>query len=255
MDNLFSLKGKNAVVTGGGSGIGQTIAMALAQAEANVAIIGRREAPLQKTVALMQQTHPAARVFAHSFDITALDKIPSLVEIIHQNMPTIDILVNNAGANPRLPIEQITPAIWQQTIDVNLSAAFFMAQAIVPDMKKQGWGRILNLASLQSTLAFRNGAAYGAGKSGVAQLTRAMAREWSCYGINANAIAPGFFPTDLTAPVFEDPASAQQLANRTAIGRNGKLEELAGAVLLLCSPASSYITGQVLPIDGGWTAV
>jgi gluconate 5-dehydrogenase len=121
-------------------------------------------------------------------------------------------------------------------------------------MKAQGWGRVLNIASLQSYRAFANGVAYGAAKGGIVQLTRAMAEEWSRFGINCNAIAPGFFPTALTAPVFGDPARAQDMAARTAIGRNGELADLQGAAVFLCSPASDYITGQTLAVDGGFTA-
>lgn len=256
LTTLFSLTGKHALVTGGGSGIGRTIAIALAKAGANITIVGRRQSLLDDTIQAIKKENPTVCSYAHVADIAQLDGIAPLVSAITKQMGTIDIIVNNAGTNPRLPIEEITPSIWQSTMDINLSAVFFLSQAIAPQMQKNKWGRILNLASLQSTLAFKNGAPYGASKSAISQLTRAMAREWSADGINVNAIAPGFFPTELTAPVLRDsPESADYLANRTAMGRNGELHELIGAAIFLCSPASSYITGQILNIDGGFTAV
>ncbi len=140
------------------------------------------------------------------------------------------------------------------TLDLNLSTPFFLAQALVPAMKAKGWGRIVNFASLQSERAFTNGIAYGASKGGVAQLTRAMAEAWSGDGIMANALAPGFFPTELTGPVFDDAELAAANAAKTCIGRNGALDDLDGPTLFLCSSASNYVTGQVLYVDGGFTA-
>ena len=135
-----------------------------------------------------------------------------------------------------------------------MAAPFFLTQALAPLMAERGFGRIVNIASLQSTRAFANGAPYGAGKGGVVQLTRAIAEAWSAKGITCNAIGPGFFPTDLTAPVFADPALAAHHASRTAIGRNGRLDDLHGVTVFLASPASAYITGQTLMVDGGYTA-
>ena len=129
-----------------------------------------------------------------------------------------------------------------------------MTQAFVPSMRQKGWGRIINFASLQSFRAFPNGIAYGASKGGVAQLTRAMAEAWSADGICCNAIGPGFFPTELTAPVFDDPERAARNAAQTAIGRNGNPDDLDGPLLFLCSDASRYVTGQILMVDGGFTA-
>ena len=256
-DNLFSLAGKHALVSGGGSGIGRVIACTLAAAGARVSVVGRREGPLQETVRLIEKDGGSAQYMV--FDITAVEAFSDLFRQLTDDaggFGAVDILVNNAGNNPRLPIAKTTPAIWREVVDTNLTSAFFLAQAVAPAMLEKGWGRILNLASLQSKLAFRNGAAYGAAKSGVTQLTRAMAREWSGGGIMTNAIAPGFFPTDLTAPVLrDDPEMGAHLAARTAVGRNGALEDLQGAVLLFCSPASNYITGQTLYLDGGFTAV
>lgn len=165
-----------------------------------------------------------------------------------------DILVNAAGTNPRRSADEITPAEWRSTISLNLDAPFMLAQQLVPGMKRKRWGRIINIASLQSQRAFANGIAYGVAKGGLVQLTRAMAEAWSRDGINCNAIAPGFFPTPLTEPVLNDPDKADRLASQTCIGRNGNLDDLTGPAVFLASPASDYVTGQTLFVDGGFTA-
>jgi len=148
----------------------------------------------------------------------------------------------------------VTPEAWRATLDLNLAAPFFLARALVPAMRARGWGRILNVASLQSSRAFPAGLAYGASKGGVSQLTRAMAEAWSRDGITANALAPGFFPTELTRAVFADPGRAARNAAQTCIGRDGVLDDLIGPALFLCSDASAYVTGQILHVDGGFTA-
>ena len=148
----------------------------------------------------------------------------------------------------------MTPEGWNVTLDLNLAAPFFLAQSFSSDMKAKGWGRIVNFASLQTFRAFPGGIAYGASKAGVAQLTRAMAEAWSPFGITANAIAPGFFETELTAAVFNDPERAARNAEQTCIGRNGVSADLDGPLQFLCSDASAYVTGQVLSLDGGYTA-
>ena len=251
---IFSLTDRHALITGGGSGIGRLIAETLAAAGAKITIAGRRRSKLDSTVAALSAG--GADAAGVCCDVTDLDALASFAVEVSDTRGAIDILVNGAGDNPRLPIADITPQKWREVIDTNLSSAFFTAQAVAPQMAARGWGRILNIASLQCRLAFPDGAVYGAGKGGIAQLTRAMAREWSGQGINANAIAPGFFPTAMTAPVLADnPDSADRLAARTAIGRNGELADLRGAVLLLTTSASDYITGQTLFIDGGFTAV
>ncbi len=256
-DELFSLRGRHALIIGGGSGIGKLTAETLAAAGAKITIVGRRQAVLDAAVSELTATGAATTdIAAASCDITELEAIPDFIAEVTHTRGAIDILVNGAGDNPRLPMAEVTPQKWRQLLDVNLSFAFFTAQATAPAMASRGWGKIINIASLQSNLAFKNGAPYGAGKGGIAQLTRAQAREWSAQGVTVNAIAPGFFPTALTQAVIADnPDSARQLAARTAIGRNGELNDLRGAVLLLATPASDYITGQVLFVDGGFTAV
>ncbi|MEO9150039.1 MAG: SDR family oxidoreductase, partial [Burkholderiaceae bacterium] len=181
-------------------------------------------------------------------------KLHALAKDAEARLGSVDILVNAAGVNLREPFAEVTPESWQTQIALHLSAPFFMTQALAPGMKHRGWGRIINIASLQSTRAFANSAPYGAGKGGVVQLTRAIAQEWSCFGITCNAIGPGFFPTALTAAVFDNPELAQRNAEQTCVGRNGELTDLYGVTLFLASDASAYITGQTLMVDGGFTA-
>ena len=165
-----------------------------------------------------------------------------------------EILVNAAGINLRESPEMVTPESWDHTLALNLSTPFFLARALVPAMRDNGRGRIINIASLQSERAFPNSMPYGASKGGIAQLTRAMAEAWSGDGILCNAIAPGFFSTQLTAAVFDDAEAVERNARQTAIGRNGRLEDLHGVAIFLAAPASDYITGQVIYVDGGFTA-
>jgi len=165
-----------------------------------------------------------------------------------------DIVVNCAGINIRKPMLDLTADDWDRTMRLNLDAPFFLSQRLVPAMIARGWGRIVNIASLQSVRAFANSGAYGASKGGVAQLTRAQAEAWSRHGVNANAIAPGFFATPLTAAVASDPAKWQANAARTFIGRNGEMPDLAGTALYLASRASDYVTGQTIFVDGGFSA-
>lgn len=252
MPNLFDLSGRVAAVTGGSSGVGQAIATALGSAGASIVVVARRADALADTVATIEKAGgKAAAVAADLAAYAALDKVAGTISKPFGNP---DILVNAAGINLRQSVEEITPESWDQTIAINLATPFFLARAMVPAMRRKGWGRIVNIASLQSERAFANSLPYGASKGGVAQVTRAMAEAWSSHGINCNAIAPGFFPTELTAPVFGDKARAAEQAERTAIGRNGRLEDLHGTAIFLAAPASDYVTGQVIFVDGGFTA-
>jgi gluconate 5-dehydrogenase len=165
-----------------------------------------------------------------------------------------DVLVNAAGVNLRQPFADVTAQAFDLHMALHLRAPFLLTQALAPPMAARGFGRIINIASLQSYRAFPNSAPYGAGKGGIVQLTRAIAEEWSRHGVTCNAIAPGFFPTPLTEPVFRDPERAAKNAAQTAIGRNGELDDLTGATVFLASRASAYITGQTLAVDGGFTA-
>ena len=244
---LFDVSGKVALITGGGSGLGQFMAKALAQAGAIVYLVGRREDRLRETLGDNE-----GEVFA--LDLVKQGAVDHLFKMVVATSHQPNIIVNAAGVNLRFHADEISESDWNYSIDLNLNAPFLVSQKFVPHMKKSGWGRIINIASLQSTRAFGNGISYGAAKGGILQLTRAMAEAWSMFGITANSIAPGFFPTELTAPLFADRAEAKRLAACTAIGRNGVLEDIRGPLLFLASDASAYVTGQSIAVDGGFTA-
>ncbi len=244
LGRLFSLEGRTAFVTGGNSGIGLAIARALGLAGARLILSARREAELAQAVAELGGEGIAAEALPLDLtvsDFSALTASP-------------DILVNAAGVNLRQPFAEVTATAFDLHMALHLRAPFLLTQRFAPAMAARGWGRILNIGSLQSFRAFPDSAPYGAGKGGIAQLTRAIAEAWSRKGITCNAIAPGFFPTPLTAPVFNDTARAASLAERTCIGRNGRLEDLHGTAVFLCSDASAYVTGQILAVDGGFLA-
>lgn len=249
----FSLQGRHAVVTGGNSGIGEAMALALGLAGARVLLVARRESELQAAATRLRARGIDGDTLA--LDLGHIDTLPAAGQAIARLCPQADILVNAAGVNLRQPFDAVTPEAFQLQLTLHLSAPFFLTQALAPAMAERGYGRVLNIASLQSTRAFANSAPYGAGKGGIVQLTRAIAQAWSGRGITCNAIGPGFFPTALTQPVFDDPALAAHHAARTAIGRNGRLDDLHGATVFLASPAAAYITGQTLMVDGGYTAL
>lgn len=246
---LFSVAGRVACVTGASSGLGRHAAGVLARAGARVVGVARRRDALET---LCDEADGAvAAVAGDVADGAALD---TLAAAIAAPFGPPDIVIHAAGLNTRQAADDVTRAGWETTLAVNLSAPFFLSQALVPAMQARGWGRIVNFASLQSFRAFPGGIAYGASKGGVAQMTRAMAEAWSPHGITANALGPGFFPTELTAAVFDDPDRAARNAAATCIGRNGRAGDIDGPLLFLCSDASAYVTGQVLMVDGGFTA-
>jgi NAD(P)-dependent dehydrogenase (short-subunit alcohol dehydrogenase family) len=249
---LFDLSGRRALVTGGSSGIGAAMAQALGHAGARVLLVARRGAELEAAAQRLRADGIEAQWLPA--DLADAEATRAAGAEAQQRLGGIDILVNAAGVNLREPFAEVTPASWQLQLALHLGAPFFLTQALAPGMKARGWGRILNIASLQSYRAFPRSAPYGAAKGGVVQLTRAIAQEWSPHGITCNAIGPGFFPTALTAPVFADPELAARNAAQTCIGRNGTLDDLAGATVFLCSDASAYVTGQTLMVDGGFTA-
>lgn len=252
VNDLFSLASRVAVVTGASSGIGRAMAGFLARAGAEVVLVARREKSLEGVAESITACGGQARCVAA--DLAVKSDLPDIAARCLSQFGAVDIVVNAAGVNLRQSAEEVTPESWDFTLDLNLAAPFFLSREFVPAMRRRGYGRIVNLASLQSSRAFPGGLVYGASKGGVCQLTRAMAEAWSRYGIMCNAIAPGFFPTGLTAPVFEDPESERWAADQTAVGRNGRLEDLAGITIFFASAASHYITGQTLHIDGGFSA-
>ena len=244
---LFSVAGKTALITGGGSGIGGFMAQSLADEGATILLVGRREDKLKEVLGARD-----GRAFV--IDLCETGASECLFKMVNDCGFKPNIIVNAAGINPRLHADEIDEDMWNYTVHLNLNVPFLVAQKFVPVMQANRWGRIINIASMQSSRAFPNGISYGAAKGGVTQLTRAMAEAWSALGVTANALAPGFFPTDLTSALFADPKTAADLASRTAMGRNGELEDLRGPLLFLASDAGAYITGQMINVDGGMTA-
>jgi len=252
MNAMFDLTDRVAVVTGASTGLGRAMATYLARAGAAVVLVARRETMLAEAAKAI--TLSGGRCAYQCAELGDLHNLANVADAVNRHFGPVQIVINAAGVNLREPAERITCESWDATLKLNLAAPFFFSRAFVPGMTEAGYGRIINIASLQSSRAFENGLAYGASKGGIVQLTRAMAEAWSRHGIMCNAIAPGFFPTELTAPVFADPERAAANAARTAVGRNGELTDLQGITVFFASPACNYITGQVLYVDGGFTA-
>ena len=247
----FSLENKVALITGGTSGLGKMMALALAKAGAFVWIASSRDNADETLQEIKQQGSNGSFV---QVDVTSSDALEKIVSQILKESNSIDILVNAAGINLRTSAEELTLNEWQKTIDINLTAPFYLSQLVADSMKKNNWGRIINIASLQSLRAFDNSIPYGASKGGVMQLTRALAQAYSKDGILVNAIAPGFFRTNLTESLFQDPDKLEALANKTMMGRNGEEKDIFGISVFLCSDANSYVTGQTVFLDGGFSA-
>jgi gluconate 5-dehydrogenase len=252
ISKLFDLGGRTALVTGGNSGIGLGMARALGLAGARLVLVARREPELAAAAASLRAEGLDARHVVA--DLADPDAIERAAVSARSACGHVDILVNAAGMNLRQPFMEVTAEAFNLHLAIHVGAPFLLTQQLAPAMKARGWGRIINLASLQSQRAFAHSAPYGAAKGGIVQLTRAIAQEWSAHGITCNAIGPGFFPTPLTAPLFEDSERAAAVAAQTAIGRNGRLDDLHGATIFLASDASAYIPGQTLFVDGGFTA-
>ena len=247
----FSLENKVALITGGTSGLGKMMALALAKAGAFVWIASSRDNADETLQAIKQQGSNGSFL---QVDVTSSEGLEKIVTQILKESNRIDILVNAAGINLRTSAEDLTLDEWQKTIDINLTAPFYLSQIVAESMKRNNWGRIINIASLQSLRAFDNSIPYGASKGGVMQLTRAFAQAYSKDGILVNSIAPGFFRTNLTESLFQDPDKLKTLANKTMMGRNGEEKDIFGISVFLCSDANSYVTGQTIFLDGGFSA-
>lgn len=252
LDELFSLRGRTAVVTGGSSGIGGAIADALCRAGAETVLVARDETRLEeRTRRLVEEGGTASWIAA---DFSSRESTLGLVNTLRISGQEPDILVTAAAVNLRPPLGELTDDDWDLTMTVNLEAPHLLGQRFGPGMAARGWGRIIHIASQQSVRAFGNSGAYGVSKAGVAGLARSQAEAWSPNGVCVNAIAPGFVRTPLTEAVFAEPGRAEAMARRTMIGRNGDPEDFAGLAVFLASNASAYVTGQLLFLDGGFSA-
>ncbi len=250
MGNLFDLSGRVALVTGGTAGLGQAMAIGLAEAGADIVSLGRR--PSTTAAEAIQAT--GRRFMEVQFDLgsASAESLQALIADIVAEMGRLDILVNNAGIIRRAPAIEFSEADWDAVLQVNLRAVFFLSQAAARQMMQQGGGKIINIASM---LSYQGGIfvpAYTAAKSGLAGLTRALANEWASHHINVNAIAPGYMATDNTAALQADEARNASILGRIPAGRWGTPEDLVGSAVFLASRASDYMHGTIMPVDGGW---
>ena len=243
----FRLTGKIALVTGGARGLGLTMATALAEAGADVAVTGRSIGPAEESAKAIASA-TGRRVRAFVADVTSAADVERLPSTVESELGPVDILINNAGVNIRGTVDQLSEADWDSVIDTNLKGPFLCARAFGPGMVKRGWGRVVNLGSILGAVALGGRAPYASSKAGVINLTRVLALEW------ANSICPGPFATEMNLPLLNDPVKYQEFVKKIPMGRWGELDELAGAVVFLSSPASSFVTGTALFVDGGWTA-
>jgi gluconate 5-dehydrogenase len=249
---LFDLTGRTALITGSGQGLGFAIARGLAQAGAAIALNGRDEQKLEAAAETLRADE--ARVTIAPFDVTDGAATTAGVGKVEAEFGPIDILVNNAGIQRRAPLAEMTELQWREVIDTNLTSAFLVARAVVPGMIARRSGKIINICSVMSEVSRPTIGNYAAAKGGLKMLTRAMAVEWARHGVQANAIAPGYFVTALNKPLVENVEFNKWICGRTPAGRWGQPEELAGAAIFLASRASDFVNGQILTVDGGLLA-
>jgi 2-dehydro-3-deoxy-D-gluconate 5-dehydrogenase len=248
--NQFRLDGQVAVITGGSKGIGRAIALALAEAGADIAVVSRTpNAELADCVKALRR-----RYFHQQADLTERAATKAVIPALVAEFGAVDILVNNAGIIRRRRAEDYTEEDWDATIAIDLSAAFVLSQAAGRIMLPRGHGKIINVGSVLSLQGGANVLAYTVAKHGLAGLTKALANEWARYGINVNALAPSYFVTDLTEALQADPVRSEAITARTPARRWGQPADIAGAAVFLAAPASDFLHGVVLPVDGGWMA-
>ncbi len=252
MEHPFDLSGRVAVVTGGGSGLGLAIARGLAQSGARVAINGRNRAKLDAAAAALAGENLAISVCA--FDVTDEAAVSSGIADIERTVGPVDILVNNAAVNNRKPFDEYTLTEWRALQDANFDGPFLVTRAVVPGMKARRRGKIINICSLASDIGRPNIVAYAASKGGLKMMTRALAVELAPHNVQVNGIAPGFFKTEMNTALIENAEFSAWVAKRTPAGRWGDPREIAGAAVFLASSSTSYVTGHLLYVDGGFSA-
>lgn len=252
LHEVFGLNGRLALVTGGSSGIGRAMAVALGRAGAKVLLVARREAPMAEVVAELRG-HGAVG-HAISADLADRAAVARVIDKVLDGYGEPDVLVNAAGVSRRPPMDELTEDDWEVTLAANLTAPFLLGQAFGPRMAARGWGRVINVVSQQAFRAYGNSGAYGVSKAGLVGLTRSQAEAWSRRGVCCNAIAPGVVHTPLTEAVFADEATVARHVARTMIGRNGVPADFGACAIFLASDASVAVTGQTLFVDGGYSA-
>jgi len=251
---LFDLTGRTALVTGSSQGLGNAMARGLAQAGAALVLNGRDGQKLAAAAEALRVEIARSRVTTAAFDVTDGAAVAREVARIEAEFAPIDILVNNAGIHRRAPLAEMTEAQWREVLDTNLTSAFLVARAVAPRMIARRAGKIINLCSVMSDVTRPTIGNYAAAKGGLKMLTKAMAVEWAKHGLQANAIAPGYFATELNRSLIENVEFNQWICGRTPAGRWGRPEELAGVAVFLASRASDFVNGQILAVDGGLLA-
>ncbi len=251
--DLLNLKGRVAVVTGGSSGLGVTFAQALAEVGANIVIAARRIDKLNEVADNLRDLGVKVRTF--QCDVSKQDQVQSLVADTVKNYGRLDTMVNNAGVAAMSPATEISLEDWNRVVSINLTGTFLCARESAKQMIKQRGGKIINIASIYGAVGdIFPASPYYATKGAIVNLTRDLAVEWAPFKINVNAIAPGFFPSEMTESIFQDSHYLEYINKQTPLGRTGSPDDLKGAVVYLASPASDYVTGQTIFVDGGWTA-
>ena len=251
----FNIKGHAAIITGASSGLGMTFAEALAECGANVVLAARRIERLEKLADTLTRKY-GVKAIPVKTDVSQESDVLRMVKTAVEKFGSLEILVNNAGIASLSPSVDMTVEEWKKVIDVNLTGVFLCARTAAREMIKKEYGKIVNIASIYGAVGdIFHAAPYYASKGAVINLTRAFAIEWAQYKINANAIAPGFFPSEMTEQVFKDENALKHILSRTPLGRVGEPRDLKTVLLYLASPASNYVTGQTIFVDGGWTAL
>ena len=255
MELCFKIKGQTAIVTGASSGLGVCFAETLAERGVNLVIAARRYEKLAKVAENLADDYNV-KVIPVQTDVSQEDQVINMVKTAVEKFGSLEILVNNAGIGALSPSVDMPLEEWKQVLDVNLTGVFLCARTAAREMIKKNYGKIVNIASIYGAVGdIFPTAPYYASKGAVINLTRALAIEWAPYKINVNSIAPGFFPSEMTESVFQDEKAMQHILSRTPLGRTGEPLDLKAALTYLSSPASNYVTGQTIFVDGGWTAL
>ena len=249
----FDLTGRIALVTGSSQGIGHALAKALGHAGAAVVLNGRDGAKLEAAAGELRNA--GLHVDTAAFDVTDQHAVAEGIARIEREVGPIEILVNNAGIQRRMALQDFLPETWAEVMHVNLDSVFYVAQAVARAMIPRGHGKIINICSVQSELGRPSIAPYAASKGAVKMLTKGMCADWAGYGLQVNGLGPGYFETELTRSLVENKEFSAWLCKRTPAGRWGKVDELGGAVVFLAAPASDFVNGQILYVDGGLTSV